>query len=91
MHPIFTFPAAYVIDTMGTKAGIMVGSVLGLVGASLRLMVNSGFWLVLVGQLLAGIGRPFILNCQAKVSGNWFHASKRVRNWRYCRGRSRSC
>lgn len=78
MHPIFTFPAAYVIDTFGAKAGIMLGSVLGIVGVSIRLLVNSGFWLVIIGQVLAGIGRPFIMNCQAKISANWFHASKRV-------------
>lgn len=78
MHPIFTFPAAYVIDTMGTRAGIMLGSVLCIFGISLRLLVNSGFWLVIVGQVLAGIGRPFIMNCQAKISCNWFYASNRV-------------
>lgn len=78
MHPIFTFPAAYVIDSKGTRAGIVLGSVLGIVGASLRMLVNQGFWLVIAGQILAGIGRPFILNCQAKISGNWFHATKRV-------------
>jgi len=26
---------------------------------------------------VAGIGRPFILNCQAKISANWFSASTR--------------
>lgn len=79
MHPIFTFPAAYVIDQKGVKAGIILGSVLGLVGCSVRLLVNQvGFWTVIVGQILSGIGRPFILNCQAKISANWFRASNRV-------------
>jgi FLVCR family feline leukemia virus subgroup C receptor-related protein len=78
MHPIFTFPAAYVIDSHGARTGIIVGSVLGTIGVSMRLLVNQGFWLVLVGQVLAGIGRPFIMNCQAKISCNWFHASVRV-------------
>lgn len=78
MHPFFTFPAAYVIDSKGVKAGIVVGSVLSLAGMCLRLLVNQGFWVVIVGQVLAGIGRPFILNCQAKISANWFRAKKRV-------------
>lgn len=72
MHPIFTFPAAYVIDTYGTRTGILIGSVLGIIGVSLRLFVNSSFAWVIIGQVLAGIGRPFILNCQAKISANWF-------------------
>jgi hypothetical protein len=29
MHPIFTFPAAYIIDTYGTRTGILIGSLLG--------------------------------------------------------------
>lgn len=40
MHPIFTFPAAYVIDTYGSRIGITIGCILGIVGVSLRLLVN---------------------------------------------------
>lgn len=77
MHPIFTFPASYVIDTYGTRTGITIGSFLGLVGVGLRMLVNKGFGWVIAGQVIAGIGRPFILNCQAKISANWFTAKTR--------------
>lgn len=80
MHPFFTFPAAYVIDRKGVKSGIIVGSILSIIGLSLRMLINNGFWIVIAGQVLAGIGRPFILNCQAKVSANWFRAGKRVKD-----------
>jgi FLVCR family feline leukemia virus subgroup C receptor-related protein len=74
MHPIFTFPAAFVIDTYGTRVGISVGCILGLIGTGIRLLVNDHFFYVIIGQIIAGIGRPFILNCQAKISANWFTA-----------------
>ena len=74
MHPVFTFPASYAIDTYGTKVGIAIGSGLCLLGTGLRLFVNNSFSWVIVGQVIAGIGRPFILNCQAKISANWFTA-----------------
>jgi FLVCR family feline leukemia virus subgroup C receptor-related protein len=77
MHPIFTFPASYVIDTYGTRTGITLGSFLGLVGVGLRMLVNKGFGWVIAGQVISGIGRPFILNCQAKISANWFSAKSR--------------
>lgn len=77
MHPIFTFPAAYVIDTYGTRCGLVVGSFLGIAGVTLRLLVNKWFGWVIVGQVIAGIGRPFIINCQAKISANWFSAENR--------------
>ena len=74
MHPIFTFPAAYVIDTYGTRVGIALGCALSILGTGVRLLVNQAFALVIVGQVIAGIGRPFILNCQAKISASWFSA-----------------
>ena len=77
MHPIFTFPAAYVIDSYGCGTGIRIGCVLGIVGVSLRMLVNESYIWVIVGQVIAGIGRPFILNCQAKISQNWFSAETR--------------
>lgn len=77
MHPIFTFPASYVIDTFGARVGITVGSLLCLFGMGIRLLVNSGFFFVILGQIVAGIGRPFILNCQTKIAGNWFDAQSR--------------
>jgi len=40
MHPFFTFPASYVIDSKGVRAGIIVGSLLSLAGVSLRLLIN---------------------------------------------------
>jgi FLVCR family feline leukemia virus subgroup C receptor-related protein len=77
MHPLFTFPAAYVIDTYGTRVGIAFGSALCLAGTAFRLLVNQSFACVIIGQIIAGIGRPFILNCQAKISANWFKAETR--------------
>ena len=77
MHPIFTFPAAYFIDTYGSRVGITIGCVLCMIGISLRLMINQGFWIAILGQVVAGIGRPFILNCQTKISSNWFTAQSR--------------
>lgn len=77
MHPLFTFPASYVIDTFGSRVGISLGSALCLLGTAMRMLVNQSFGWVIAGQVIAGIGRPFIMNCQAKISANWFTAEKR--------------
>lgn len=77
MHPLFTFPAAYFIDTYGTRIGIFIGCVFCIVGTAVRILVNSGFFFAILGQILAGIGRPFILNCQTKIAANWFTAEQR--------------
>lgn len=41
------------------------------------MLINRGFGWVIAGQVIAGIGRPFILNCQAKISANWFSSKVR--------------
>lgn len=77
MHPIFTFPAAYFIDTYGSRVGITIGCILCIIGVSVRLLINQHFYFAILGQVIAGIGRPFILNCQTKISAGWYSASSR--------------
>ena len=74
MHPIFTFPAAYFIDTYGARMGITIGSILCIIGISMTMLINHGFFFAIIGQVIAGIGRPFIINCQTKISASWFSA-----------------
>lgn len=40
MHPIFTFPAAFVIDTYGARVGITVGCILCFIGTCMRMLIN---------------------------------------------------
>lgn len=54
-----------------------MGCALAIIGISLRMLINESFAWVIVGQVVAGIGRPFIQNCQTKVSANWFTAETR--------------
>jgi len=62
MHPIFTFPANYVIDKYGLKWGINIGGFLIILGCWIRTLVNSDFSFVILGFMISGIGRPFIMN-----------------------------
>jgi len=62
MHPIFTFPANIVIEKFGVRKSIMLGSLFCLAGSWIRLLINESFYIVIVGSIVCGIGRPFILN-----------------------------
>ncbi|KAL4460444.1 hypothetical protein ABPG74_000195 [Tetrahymena malaccensis] len=77
MHPLFTFPANFIIDKYGVKISITLGCVLCMIGAWLRLLVNQNFYILIVGSIFCGIGRPFILNCQGKIVANWFFPKDR--------------
>ncbi|KAL4507094.1 hypothetical protein ABPG72_001887 [Tetrahymena utriculariae] len=77
MHPLFTFPANFIIDKYGVKISITVGCILCMLGAWLRMLVNQSFYILIAGSIVCGIGRPFILNCQGKIVANWFFPKDR--------------
>ena len=56
----------------------MTGIVLTTLGMVLKIFINTSFYLVIGGQVLAAIGQPFITNASAKVSAVWFGANERV-------------
>ena len=62
MHPIFTFPASFIIEGYGTYIGMFIGSVLTIIGTCVKCLIDRSFLFVIFGNVLAGIGRPFIVN-----------------------------
>ena len=70
MHPIFTFPASFLIMKYGNASSTKSGGILTLIGVGSRGFVEkkvinklkSSFVFVFIGQTFSGIGRPFILN-----------------------------
>ena len=66
------FPSVFVIDKYGLRMGIIFGIVLSTIGLWVRCFVNMNFYTLLVGQILMGIGQPFIFNAPALVTTNWF-------------------
>jgi FLVCR family feline leukemia virus subgroup C receptor-related protein len=63
--PITAFPANGVIDRRGIRFGFLIGAMCVAIGVWVRTLVNSGFYFTIIGQVIAGLGRPFILNSQA--------------------------
>jgi hypothetical protein len=67
MHPLFTFTASSLIDKYGIKSGLTIGIYLIFISNIFRCLINVDFGFVVIGQLIAGIARPFIVNSQAKI------------------------
>ena len=53
IHYINYCNITYLIDTFGTKNGIFVGSLLGIIGVTVRLFCNTSFVFVIIGQIIA--------------------------------------
>lgn len=66
------FPSNYVLDVFGLRSGVLVGTVLTFVGSVVRIGAFWSFNWVLIGQTLAAIGQPFLINGPAKLAAFWF-------------------
>lgn len=71
-YVFINFPSNWVLDVKGIKKGIVVGSVLTLLGTGVRSMVKYSFAFVLIGQFICAIAQPFLLNAPMKIATRWF-------------------
>ena len=74
---VMSFPASYVIDTYGVKAGLSIGAVLLGVFSILKAIFAHSFTGVVVAQMGLAIAQPFILNGVTAVTARWFPLSER--------------
>lgn len=78
VYLVVSFPASWVIDTWGLRAGVGIGAVLTGVFALLRGLLATNFAWVMVAQIGIAVGQPFILNAVAKVASRWFPLKERA-------------
>jgi len=74
---IMSFPASYIIDTYGVKAGLFTGAILLGVFSILKAVVAQSFTGVVIAQIGLAIAQPFILNGVTAVTARWFPLSER--------------
>ena len=46
---VFTFPSNYVIDVYGPRKGVLLGTLCTTVGMGIKCLINTNFYLVIVG------------------------------------------
>ncbi len=78
VYILVSFPASWVIDTYGIRAGVGVGAALtGIFGLVRGLGGNYYGW-VLAAQIGIAIGQPFVLNAVTTVAARWFPMKERA-------------
>ena len=75
---IFNFPANIALDTIGLRFGVILGTSLTVSGMWVKALINKSFYWVLIGQVLAAIGQPFLACAPGKLAGQWFGENERV-------------
>ncbi|CAD8176132.1 unnamed protein product [Paramecium octaurelia] len=74
MHPLLTFVQTFIVNQTDISVSLKIGCALTLLGALIRTatIITERFYTVILGSLIAGMGRPFIINIQANVAKEWF-------------------
>jgi len=61
-------PTNYIMDNFGMKISLIINAVLIILGVFMMTFLNHSFTFLIVGNLLAGIGRNVILSGGPKTS-----------------------
>ena len=60
------------------RISCLIGIGCTFVGMIIKCFINKGFYICILGQVLCGIGQPFLCNAPAKFANCWFGANERV-------------
>ena len=69
---------SYYIDKISMKNGLRFASLLIILGAFIKIFLNTHIAFAFIGQILASSLQPAILNSPAKIAATWFDEKSRV-------------
>jgi cyanate permease len=78
VYVLVSFPASWVIDTYGIRAGVGIGAILTGAFGLMRGLVGNNYTWVLVAQIGIAIGQPFVLNAVTTIAARWFPMKERA-------------
>ncbi len=69
---VMSIPSSMLLEARGVKCSLAIAGAFLVVGAWLRVLINTSFTFAFVGQYLASCSYPFLLNSATKISAHWF-------------------
>ena len=80
VYPITCIPEAWMLDKFSIRISLILVAACNIVGAGLKLLVNKDKSLAssYIGQVIACIFQPVLLNCPGKIAANWFREDIRT-------------
>lgn len=74
---VLSFPASYIIDTYGIKAGLGLGAFLLGIFSLLKAILANSFTGVVIAQCGLAIAQPFLINAVTALTVRWFPLNER--------------
>ena len=74
IYPFACIPEGWLIDDYSIRVGLIITAGCNIIGAGLKLLVNKDESLAscYIGQILAGLFQPALINSPGKIAANWF-------------------
>ena len=72
LYPFVCIPQGHLVDNYSTRLGIIIASFCTILASAFKLLINYGIFWCYIGQFMAGIFQPALLNSPGKISANWF-------------------
>ncbi len=78
LYPLCCIPEAFIIDNISMKLGLNISALLLIIGAFLKIFINTSIAFAYIGQFLTAVFQPAILNSPGKIAATWFDEKSRV-------------
>ena len=72
LYPIVCIPQGHLVDNYSTRLGIIIASFCTIAASAFKLLINKSIIWCYVGQFMAAVFQPALLNSPGKISANWF-------------------
>ena len=72
LYPFVCIPQGHLVDNYSTRLGIIIASFCTMAASAFKLLINKSIIWCYVGQFMAAIFQPALLNSPGKISANWF-------------------
>lgn len=80
VYPITCIPEAWMLDKFSIRISLILVAACNIIGAGLKLLVNKDKSLAscYIGQIIACVFQPVLLNSPGKIAANWFREDIRT-------------
>ena len=72
LYPIVCIPQGNLVDNYSTRLGIIIAAICTIAASAFKLLINKSIIWCYIGQFMAAVFQPALLNSPGKISANWF-------------------
>ena len=72
LYPLVCLPEGHLVDNYSTRLGIIIAAFCTILASGLKVLINHSIIWCYLGQFMAAIFQPALLNSPGKISANWF-------------------